>query len=216
VVTSFVLASRSPRRSELLGLVVPEDRIAVVPPRDTSEAGFDGLTSVTAIEMRLAEIARNKVADVVQQLTSKAGLAGRRVILAADTTIVASGADGALHVLGQPPEDDTWKTAVRGWFRDYYAGRPHLALTALCLLGPAGETSARIVSTEVTFIPDVEKHLEWYIATGEPRGKAGGYAIQGAGSVFISKVVGSLSNVIGLPLEALLGILEEFRIQEIK
>jgi len=52
----------------------------------------------------------------------------------------------------------------------------------------------------VTFIPDVERHLEWYIGTEEPRGKAGGYAIQGAGNIFISQVTGSLSNVIGLPL----------------
>ena len=62
------------------------------------------------------------------------------------------------------------------------------------------------------FIADVEKHLEWYIETGEPRGKAGGYAIQGAGSIFVSQVTGSLTNVIGLPLEALLSAFEELEI----
>ena len=59
---------------------------------------------------------------------------------------------------------------------------------------------------------DVERHLEWYIGTEEPRGKAGGYAIQGAASIFVSKVAGSLSNVVGLPLECLLEILEELKI----
>jgi septum formation protein len=61
-------------------------------------------------------------------------------------------------------------------------------------------------------IADVENHLEWYIGTEEPRGKAGGYAIQGAGSLFISQVTGSLSNVIGLPLEALLEVFNELQI----
>ena len=69
-----------------------------------------------------------------------------------------------------------------------------------------------MVSTEVSFIDDVESRLEWYIETEEPRGKAGGYAIQGAGSIFISRVAGSLSNVIGLPLEALLDVFEELQI----
>ena len=51
--------------------------------------------------------------------------------------------------------------------------------------------------------------MNWYLLTGEPRGKAGGYALQGAGSVFIEKVEGSLSNVVGLPLEALLELFAE-------
>ena len=101
---------------------------------------------------------------------------------------------------------------MRHWFREYYARRPHLALTALCVQEPGGLAVERIVKTEVTFISDVERHLEWYIGTGEPRGKAGGYAIQGAGSIFISKVTGSLTNVIGLPLETLLDAFEELQI----
>jgi septum formation protein len=134
------------------------------------------------------------------------------VIIAADTAIVATGADGERHVLGQPPDNDSWDQTVRRWFRHYYAGRTHLALTALCVQEPGGSSAERIVKTEVTFIPDVEQHLEWYIGTGEPRGKAGGYAIQGAGSIFVSNVTGSLTNVIGLPLEALLDVFEEVQV----
>jgi septum formation protein len=212
---SFVLASRSPRRRELLGLLFPADRIQVVPPRDTAEAGFEGLHSLPAIETRLAEIARKKAADVADQLSSSSiPQSDRCVVIAADTTIVASAADGSLHVLGQPPDNDSWKNVVRHWFRELYAGRAHLALTALCVARPDGGIAGRIVRTEVTFIADVEKLLEWYIGTGEPRGKAGGYGIQGAGSIFVSKVVGSISNVVGLPLETLLEIIEEFRIRE--
>ncbi len=212
---SFILASRSPRRRELLGLVVPPESIVVVPPRDASEAGFEGLVTRAAIERRLAEIAGAKAADVCRQFeTSSAADVGTdsRVIIAADTTVVVGAADGKLNVLGQPPEDDSWKDSVRRWFREHYAGRTHLALTALCVVGPGTRRAERIVGTEVTMIADVERHLEWYFGTEEPRGKAGGYAIQGAGSVFISQVTGSLSNVVGLPLEALLEVFEELQI----
>jgi len=211
--TSFVLASRSPRRRELLGLLVPADRIVVVAPPDAAELGFDGLRGLAAIERRLAEIAGRKAADVAGQLALKnASSSGREVIIAADTTIVAAADDGTRHVLGQPPEDDSWKNVVRQWFREYYAGRTHRALTALCVRGPRGEIVEQVVGTDVTFFADVESRLEWYIKTEEPRGKAGGYAIQGAGSVFISRVGGSLSNVVGLPLEALLDVFKVLQI----
>lgn len=209
---SFILASRSPRRLELLKLLVPNDRITVLPPRDASEAGFEDLHDLPSIQKRLAEISRGKAADVAEQLSQRAGQADGQVIIAADTTVVVTTPQGSLQVLGQPPEDDTWKETVRHWFRTYYAGRSHRALTALCIRGQGIQTAERIASTVVTFIPDVTKHLEWYIETQEPRGKAGGYGVQGAGSIFISKVEGSLSNVIGLPLETLLDAFEELQI----
>ncbi len=133
-------------------------------------------------------------------------------MIAADTTIVATGKHGRLQVIGQPPEDDSWKAVVRAWFRDYFAGRTHLALTVLCVRGSDGRSAERLTKSEVAFIADVDQHLDWYINTGEPRGKAGGYAIQGAGSIFVSQVNGSLTNVIGLPLEALLSAFEELGI----
>jgi len=185
-----------------------------MPPRNADEAGFDGLHDLPTIEHRLAEIARAKADDVAAQLltvTSRAETSGR-VIIAADTAIVVAAADGLVHVIGQPPADDSWRATVRRWFVDCYAGRTHVALTALCVRDGKGTSVERIVKSEVTFIPDVERHLEWYIRTGEPRGKAGGYAIQGAGSIFISKVTGSLSNVVGLPLEALLDAFEELQV----
>src|SRR5205085_12507054 len=117
---------------------------------------------------------------------------------------VVGDADGKPLVLGQPPADDSWSAVVAHWFREYYAGKTHQALTALCVQTTRGQAAERIVRTAVTFVADVERRLPWYLATGEPRGKAGGYALQGAGSAFISRVEGSLSNVIGLPLEALL------------
>lgn len=191
----LILGSRSPRRLELLSLLAPRERIEVRAPLDSSEAGFDGLRIDAEIERRLGEIARAKGADVARQ----PGCAGH-AILTADTVIVGRDAAGEPVVLERPPEDATWPEVVRGWFRAYYFGKTHAALTAVCLRLPDGAMRERVVRSEVTFWSDGEKWLDWYIATGEPLGKAGGYALQGAGDVFVERVVGSPSNVVGLPL----------------
>ncbi|MGQ0636537.1 MAG: Maf family protein [Planctomycetaceae bacterium] len=207
-----VLASRSPRRRDLLRLIVPVEDIEVVAPRETQEASFDGLPDDAAIERRLLAVARAKADDVRGQLEERGKFAtpgGRPLaVVAADTIVVVSDSRGRPVILGQPPEDDTWQQVVRGWFRDHYAGKTHAVLTGLCVEQSAGRRVKRIVRSEVTFRTDVDPWLEWYLSTGEPRGKAGGYAIQGAGSIFVTRVAGSLSNVIGLPLEALLEVLE--------
>lgn len=209
----YILASRSPRRRELLGLIVPADRIVVLPPRDSAEPGFEGLHDRLAIDRRLLEIARSKAQDAARQLTSGPAEVGAKwAIIAADTNIVAPGSSGRLHVLGQPPDDETWREVVRRWFREYYADRTHQALSALCVRTSAGRSAERVVSTEVTFIADVDRRLDWYLSSGEPRGKAGGYGIQGLASLFVKQIRGSLSNVVGLPLEALLEVFEELQI----
>ena len=206
----LVLGSRSPRRLELLRQVVPAERIVTLPPRSAEELGFDGLTNHLAIFRRLQEIARTKADDVLDQLRDQ----GQQfaAVICADTTILASDENGTPIVLGQPPASDGWKDLVRGWFRDYYAGKQHQVLTGLCVTTPAGERIERIVTTSVKFRADVEPWLEWYLSIGESIGKAGGYALQGAGSIFITQVIGSLSNVIGLPLEDLLEVFGELNI----
>jgi septum formation protein len=198
------LASRSPRRIELLSLLVPRGRIRVVPPSSPDEAGFEGLTTRAAIDSRLREIAAAKRDDVLRQLGDEAS---RSIVIAADTTVVAGERDGDLAVLGQPPEND-WREATRRWFLDHYAGKTHVVLTALCVAAPAGRREV-VVATRVTMRPDAAEDIDWYLTTGEPRGKAGGYAIQGAGSLFVERVEGSLTNVIGLPLRELFDVLRE-------
>lgn len=190
----LVLGSRSPRRLELLSYLVPPAQIAVVPPRATDEAGFDGLHDRAGIEQRLREIARTKGNDVRTQLGN-----GWLALLTADTVIVGTHDDGSLAVLGQPPEQD-WQDAVRGWFVRYYLGRAHLAMTSVCIAVPDGRLEECLVASEVRFRADAQPFLDWYLSTGEPQGKAGGYALQGAGSLFVEQVTGSISNVVGLPL----------------
>jgi predicted house-cleaning NTP pyrophosphatase (Maf/HAM1 superfamily) len=266
----LVLGSRSPRRLELLRQIHPADRIEVVPPSTTDEAGFAKLHDWPSIEARLLEIASAKCDDVASQVrtrlsefnpnsvagspspptplpqgergTESRGIAqgenlpntphsplsprGRGaggegadahstsladptppIIIAADTVVIVERGED-LHVLGQPPADDSWQDTVRRWFREDFAGKTHLVATALVLEDVAsGKRASRVVTSRVTFVADVDRWLDWYLATGEPCGKAGGYALQGAGSVFISKVEGSLSNVVGLPLAELLELL---------
>ncbi len=244
-----ILGSRSPRRLELLGQIVPTERIEVVPPLSADEADFGDLHDWPAIRSRMLEIARTKCDDVLSQLESRGNRPAADevlIVITADTTIVATDAAGRLVVLGQPPADETWPETVRHWFREYYVGRTHVAATALCVAAlpgqnvsndmgergvstprcseqPAhagrspgilldGQKAHRVVESEVVFHTDSQRWLDWYIATGEPRGKAGGYAIQGAGSIFVSHVEGSLSNVVGLPLRELWELFEELGI----
>jgi septum formation protein len=208
----LVLGSRSPRRLELLRQVWPAELIDIVPPSSTAEAHFEDVHDWPSIERRLGEIAGAKCDDVAAQVLGGAAYDNPTgpVVVAADTEVIVERAGGSLHVLGQPPADDSWAETVRRWFREDYAGKTHLAATALCverLSGTKPQRMTRIVTSRVTFVDDVDRCLDWYLASGEPRGKAGGYALQGAGSIFIAKVEGSLSNVVGLPLAELLEML---------
>ena len=196
--SSVVLGSRSPRRSELLGSLVGPDALRVIVPRDEQEHGFEGVDTLVEFGRRLLEIAGSKHFDVCEQLAS-AELTP--VVVAADTVIIGFGADDQPTALEKPPAAEPDHTAtVRRWFEEFYAERKHLAKTAV-VVGIPGDVSRKVVvTTEVWFRADAADWVDWYVASGEPQGKAGGYAIQGAGSLFVERVVGSLSNVVGLPL----------------
>ncbi|MCA9070534.1 MAG: Maf family protein [Planctomycetaceae bacterium] len=203
----IVLGSRSAQRLALLRQLIPEDRITVCPPRSSDEQEFDGLRTWEEIETRLQDIAREKCTDVVEQCQ---GRGENCLVLTADTTIVANGKDHAI-VLGQPPEPD-WRETAKFWFENYLLGKTHRAATAVCLSELSGKRIERVAVSEVTFSSNAGHLLEWYLDTEEPRGKAGGYGIQGAGSVFVTELKGSLSNVIGLPLKEIWEMFEELQV----
>lgn len=196
----IVLGSRSPQRYELMCHLVGEDRVVVCPPIDPLEADLTCVRKYDEISRLLIDIARTKHADVTAQLENQPNSDFTSVIITADTVIVGFDEQNQTHVLGQPPDDDTWPDVVREWFERYLLRAPHHAITALCVSRPHDELIERVVSTEVTFRADSGKWLDWYLSTGEPRGKAGGYGLQGAGSLFVERIVGSPSNVIGLPV----------------
>ena len=114
---------------------------------------------------------------------------GRCVVLAADTVVVSRG-----QILGKPRDDDDAAGMLR-----MLSGTVHEVLTAVVLVAESGERS-EVVTTQVRFLPMDEQEIEWYIASGEPSGKAGAYAIQGRAARFIDWIQGSWSNVVGLPL----------------
>lgn len=209
----IVLGSRSPRRIELLGQLLPEERIRVLPPEDHREAGFDGLDALAEILERLAAIARRKNEDVQAQLAPKSWAA----VLTADTVVTAEDGSGRFVVLGQP-DGPNWPDRVREWFECHLLGRTHQVITAVCLTAADGRRHEFTTTTEVTFVSGtsagVPELLDWYLATGEPLGKAGGYGLQGAGGMFAESVRGSLSNVIGLPLRETWSALREWQLLE--
>jgi septum formation protein len=218
----IILGSRSPRRLELLSHLVPRDRIVVCSPESSDEAGFEDLSTRGEFDERILDIARAKLDDVLKQIETEDSTiietAESVLVLTGDTTVIATGPDGRQVSLGQPPDDSLDET-VRLWFRDYFAGKTHEVVSGVCLARVPIENRipqrenlrvlTRVCSTKVTMRKDVDQLLDWYLKTGESRGKAGGYAIQGAASVFVTRIEGSLSNVVGLPLEETLAMLSE-------
>ncbi len=194
----IILGSRSPRRRELLSLLLPQQEIIVFPPPDEKEAGFLDVRTPAQIRARVTEIAHAKLLQAAAAVPNR----DWDLIVTADTVVVATEPDGQSTVLGQPPREN-WQTTVRNWFLRYYSDRAHEVVTAVCLRTRDGKERRLIEQTTIRFHPISEPLLNWYLSTGEPVGKAGGYGLQGAGSVFVQTVIGSSSNVIGLPLEPL-------------
>ncbi|GIX03639.1 MAG: hypothetical protein KatS3mg113_0645 [Planctomycetaceae bacterium] len=222
-----ILGSRSPQRRALLEQLLPSPRLILCPPECPDEATFDGFHRWDDISQRLREIVRRKAADVQRQLARRGGQPQPGWILTADTAIIVCPSPPkdsdelpanrdkpprwpwncleGLLVLGQPPETTNWRRVVREWFLRYYAGRPHVVATCVRWeawnLSTAPSPQEEILTTVVWMRSDVEIWLDTYLQTQEPIGKAGGYALQGLASVFVEKVEGSLTNVIGLPVE---------------
>lgn len=199
----WILGSRSPQRKRLLEQFDPRGEIVVLPPRDDEEEGFDGLSHPAEFEMRILRIARAKFADVCSQIPPDED----GIVVCADTTVLGQPSPGVWQSYGKPPEEPDPFPILRRWLLDDLGRAPHCVLTAVILRRPAGEVIERLCKTLVTFRSDNASRINWYLSLGESRGKAGGYAIQGAGSILVDRIEGSLSNVIGLPLEILQEVL---------
>jgi len=173
----LVLASASPRRRELL--LAAGFEVEVV-PADVDERRLDH--EAPAAYVRRLAVA--KAAAVAARLSD-----GSRVILGADTVVVVDG-----DVLGKPRHEPEASQMLRR-----LSGRTHRVLTGVALV--CGEESLEAVeSSEVTLVRLDEAAVAWYVATGEPMDKAGGYGIQGYASRFVDRIHGSYTNVVGLPV----------------
>lgn len=182
---ALLLASASPRRRELLAQLGLDFEVC---PADIDETPLSGEAAADYVE----RMALEKAAAVAGSLQS-----GDRLVLGADTSVVVDG-----DILGKPEDRDHGLRLLRR-----LSGRRHRVMTALALWGRELEAS-RTVCTEVEFVPLTESVCRAYLALGESWDKAGGYAIQGAGGALVSRIDGSYSNVVGLPLAETWGLLE--------
>ena len=181
----LVLASASPRRRELcerVGLAIEVDVAGV------DESPIEGESPETCA----VRLAAAKAAIVA------AGRPGAWV-LGADT-VVALGDE----MLGKPADPDEARSMI-----ERLAGVEHRVITGVCLVDPRGARRTRAVTTAVKMRRLDPAELLGYIDSGEWRGKAGGYAIQGIAAALVSEVRGSVTNVIGLPLGEVLELLAE-------
>ena len=174
---TIVLASQSPRRAEILR--------AVGWPFEAEAADVDE-------SLRTGE----QAARYVERLAREKALAvaARRLfglVLGADTTVVADG-----EVLGKPRDEAEARRMLRR-----LRGHWHEVLTGVALV--RAETKQTITAherTRVRFAPMTDAEVDWYVATGEPADKAGAYAVQGQGALFIEAIDGDYWNVVGLPI----------------
>jgi septum formation protein len=174
----IVLASASPRRSELLRQVGIAHEVRPVEVDETARPGEAPAEYV----LRLAE-------EKAQACWSRLHAADRAPVLAADTTVALEG-----EIFGKPADRDE---AVAMLSR--LSGRTHQVHTAVAVIH-AGGAAARVSTSSVTMRAITPSEMDWYWSTGEPADKAGGYAVQGRAAVFISHLSGSYSGVMGLPL----------------
>ena len=178
----IILASRSPRRAELLtaaGIffeVLAADIDETPHPNETPAAYVERL----AIDKARAVLALRP---------------GARV-LGADTTVTIDG-----EILGKPVDAGDAARMLRK-----LSGRPHDVHTGVALVSAAGVRSD-VETTRVWFAPMTDEDISWYVGTGEPVDRAGAYAIQGLASRFIPRIEGSYSNVVGLPVAMVSSIL---------
>jgi septum formation protein len=172
-----VLASRSPRRIELISQL---GVIAEVIPADIDETPLPGEEPVDYVK----RLASSKARAVQQRLGTVA------LVLGADTTVDLDGV-----IFGQPGDEAEARRMLKA-----LSARTHRVHTGVAVIGPDRSESV-VVTSMVTFEPVTDALLDWYIGTGEWQGKAGSYAIQGLGGTLVASTRGSMSNIIGLPLQ---------------
>ena len=180
----LILASRSPRRSELLKAAGISFEVLAA---DIDETPHSNEAPAAYVERLAIEKARAVLA-----------LRPGARVLGADTTVTIDG-----EILGKPVDEADARRMLR-----LLNGRPHDVHTGVALASASGLRSA-VDTTRVWFASMTDEDISWYVATGEPIDRAGAYAIQGFASRFIPRIEGSYSNVVGLPVALVSSILNE-------
>lgn len=178
----LILASGSPRRVELL-------QQAGIEPDRLFPAGIDETPLHNEHPRSLAKRLAFEKAEKAKELYPKDELAGA-YMLAADTVVSVG-----RRILPKAELIDEANYCLR-----LLSGRSHHVYTGICLVTPAGKFRQKLVESKVRFKRLSKDEIDGYLASGEWRGKAGAYGIQGLAGTFVVKLVGSYSNVVGLPL----------------
>ena len=180
---ALVLASTSPRRLELLA------RIGLIPVRiaapEIDETPLKG------------ELPRAYVARLAEGKALAVERAPNEVVLAGDTTVAVG-----RRILEKPIDEGDLRRML-----GLLSGRRHHVYSGVCVVGSDGKPRVRVADTIVAFKVLSAAEIDWYVASGEGMGKAGGYAIQGRAESFVRFLSGSHSNVVGLPLFETRGLL---------
>jgi len=175
-INRFILASASPRRSEILTTLGLQFDVR---PADIDERQLAG-ESPQQFVMRTANAKAEAISKDVRE----------GVIIGADTAVVIDG-----QPLGKPADTEDARRMLR-----MLSGRWHAVITGLSVLDAAtGRHSADVEKTLVRFRDLTDAEIDDYIASGEPADKAGAYAIQGRGMLFVTEIAGNYQNVVGLP-----------------
>lgn len=188
----IILASKSPRRQELMQLIGLEFQVMTEDVDETMDPSLP-------LKEEIKRVSSLKAAAVQSACTKE------DIIVAADTMVAIDG-----QRLGKPKTEGD---AVR--MLKMLSGNSHDVITGLTVMqGDRVETTS--VVTQVAFRNLSDEEIRAYVATGEPMDKAGAYAVQGKGSIFVSGLIGDYFNVMGLPLCTLSGLLRKFGIEILK
>ncbi len=171
---TIILASASPRRRELLA--------AAGIPFETAVSSVDESCSLPAAQA-VRKLSARKALSVGERFPG-------RFVLAADTLVAVDGIS-----LGKPADAEDALRMLR-----MLSGRTHQVYTGVSLRSPDGTLRTEADASDVTFCQVPEEEIRAYVLSGEPMDKAGGYAVQGRASLWITRLEGNYSSVIGLPL----------------
>jgi len=186
----LILASASPRRLALL-------QQAGIEPDTLVPAEIDETPLPRESPRKLAlRLARGKASEAARRIRDDEQWQGS-VILAADTVVCVG-----RRILPKAETIEEADACIR-----LLSGRAHRVYTGLCRVDQAGRVTTKLVETRVRFKRLSKEEVEAYLASGEWRGKAGGYAIQGIAGAFAISLVGSYTNVVGLPLAEAVGLI---------
>lgn len=189
--TRLILASASPRRLALLQQVG-------IDPDLLRPAEIDEIPGKGELPRALATRLAREKAEAVHAQTRRMGEGDDAIVLAADTVVSVG-----RRILPKPEVLDEAAHCLR-----LLSGRAHRVFTNVCIVTPKGRVRQRLVDARVRFKRLSEAEIESYLASGEWRGKAGGYAIQGLAGAFVVKLQGSYTAVVGLPLHETVSLLQ--------